>query len=56
MERVRKPEVITGLGQFKAGLGRYVSQWHDTREAAEQEYYELAQRASHCALGASNRS
>lgn len=40
------PEIITGNGQYRAGKGEIVSSWHDSREAAIAEYYELlTQRA-----------
>lgn len=35
----RKPEVIRGNGEFKAGLGPIVTEWHKTRKGAVAAYY-----------------
>ena len=39
------PEIITGLGQYKAGKGGIVSDWHDSQETAVAEYHALVAAA-----------
>lgn len=40
-----EPEVIEGLGQFKAGRGAIVTDWHDAKAGAIAEYHSLAREA-----------
>jgi hypothetical protein len=37
-----KPEIITGLGQFRAGNGRLATDWHNTEEEARAAFRRLA--------------
>lgn len=39
---IRAPEIIEGLGQFRAGLGGIVTGWHASAAEARAEYYRLA--------------
>jgi hypothetical protein len=38
---IEAPEIITGCGQFRAGLGAIVSDWQNTREAAVAQFYAM---------------
>jgi hypothetical protein len=35
----KQPEFIQGRGQWKAGRGSVVTDWHETKEAAEAAYW-----------------
>lgn len=36
-----EPEIIEGLGQFRAGLGAIITDWFKTPEEAIREYWRL---------------
>lgn len=45
--RIPEPEIIEGLGQFRAGRGAIVTEWKATRDEAIAAY-ELEYRACLC--------
>jgi hypothetical protein len=42
---IRAPELIEGGGQYRAGRGAVVTEWHASAAEARAEYYRLATEA-----------
>lgn len=39
--RASRPEYICGRGEWRAGSGAIVTQWHSTKSAATKEFFKL---------------